>query len=105
MDHCLVLTNCPDTETARGIARALLTERLAACVSLLVPAVSLYRWQGALEEATEIPLLIKTRSAHYPAVQARIAQLHPYEVPEIIALPITHGLPAYLDWLTEETSS
>ena len=78
---------------------------MAACVTIQAPATSLYHWQGALEEATEVPLLIKTRTACYPALQQRIVELHPYSVPEVIALPITHGLPAYLDWLTEETSS
>jgi len=105
MDHCLVLTNCPDAGVAHAIDRTLLSERLAACVTIQAPATSLYHWQGALEEATEVPLLIKTRTACYPALQQRIVELHPYSVPEVIALPITHGLPAYLDWLTEETSS
>lgn len=105
MDHCLVLTHCPDAGVAHAIARTLLSERLAACVTIQAPATSLYHWRGALEEATEVPLLIKTRTACYPALQQRIVELHPYSVPEVIALPITHGLPAYLDWLTEETSS
>lgn len=99
----LVLTHCPDTETAEAIAHALVEARLAACVNLLPPLRSVYRWQGAVETASEIGLLIKSTVQTYPALEAAIRARHPYEVPEIIALDITHGLPAYLDWLAQET--
>jgi periplasmic divalent cation tolerance protein len=103
MQTLLVLTNCPDQATADSIAQAVVGSRLAACVNILAPVRSLYRWQGAVESATEIPLLIKSTATAYPALEARIRELHPYEVPEIVALPITQGLPAYLNWVAAET--
>ena len=99
----LVLTNCPDEKTANAIALAVVEAGLAACVNILPRVQSIYRWQGQVESATEIPLLIKSTTARYPALQAAIAQRHPYDVPEIIALPITRGLPAYLNWVAAET--
>ena len=99
----LVIANCPDEACANQIALAVVEAGLAACVNLLPRVQSIYRWQGAVESASEIPLLIKSTAANYPAVEARIGELHPYEVPEIIALPITQGLPAYLNWLATET--
>jgi periplasmic divalent cation tolerance protein len=99
----LVLTNCPDAACAERIARALVDARLAACVNILAPARSVYRWQGAVEQADEVPLLIKTTAGRYTALEAAIRQHHPYEVPEIVALPIGRGLPAYLQWLADET--
>lgn len=103
METLLIITNCPDEETANAIALALVEAKLAACVNILPRVQSLFRWQGVVESATEIPLLIKATSANYPALEAKIRQLHPYEVPEIIALPVTHGLPAYLNWVAAET--
>lgn len=103
METLLVITNCPDEETANAIALALVEAKLAACVNILPRVQSVFRWQGVVESATEIPLLIKATSANYPALEAKIRQLHPYEVPEIIALPVTHGLPAYLNWVAAET--
>ncbi|NJD26533.1 MAG: divalent-cation tolerance protein CutA [Betaproteobacteria bacterium] len=103
MQTLLVLTNCPDQATADTIAQALVRSRLAACVNILAPARSLYRWQGAVESATEIPLLIKSTAAAYPALEARLRELHPYEVPEIVAVPVERGLPAYLNWVAAET--
>jgi periplasmic divalent cation tolerance protein len=99
----LVLTNAPDVATAERIARHLVEERLAACVNRLGPCRSVYRWQGAVEEAEEIPLLIKTTAARYPAVEAAIRALHPYELPEVVAVRIERGLPAYLAWVAQET--
>ena len=99
----LVLTNCPDAGCAERIAAALIEQRLAACVNILAPARSVYRWQGAVEQADEVPLLIKTTAERYAALEATIRQHHPYEVPEIVALPIDRGLPAYLQWLADET--
>lgn len=99
----LVLCNAPDNAVAKRIAQALLAERLAACVSIQAPCHSMYRWQGQVEQATEIPLVIKTTLTHYAAVQAKIQALHPYELPEIVSVCIEHGLPAYLAWLAAET--
>ncbi|WP_072427706.1 divalent-cation tolerance protein CutA [Chitinimonas taiwanensis] len=101
----LVLCNAPDTAFAESLARTLLERRLAACVNLLPVARSLYQWQGQIETADEIPMLIKTTAAQYAALQAAIQGLHPYAVPEIIALPVVAGLPAYLDWVAAETGS
>ena len=103
MDIRLVITNCPDEETANRIALAMVEAKLAACVNILPRVQSIYRWQGAVESAAEVPLLIKTTAAAYPALEAAIRENHPYDVPEIIALPITAGLPAYLNWVAEET--
>lgn len=99
----LVITNCPDEETANAIALAVVEEKLAACVNILPRVQSIYRWQGSVESAAEIPLLIKATTRNYPALEARIKALHPYEVPEIIALPVSRGLPAYLNWVAAET--
>jgi periplasmic divalent cation tolerance protein len=104
MPTLLVLTNCPDEASANAIALALVEERLAACVSILPRVQSVYRWQGAVESATEIPLFIKSTATNYPALEAAIRDRHPYQVPEIIALPVEHGLPAYLDWIATETT-
>lgn len=103
MEPLLIITNCPDEEVANAIALALVEEKLAACVNVLPRVQSVYRWQGAVESASEIPLLIKSTAASYAALESRIGELHPYEVPEIIAVPIVHGLPAYLNWLAGET--
>jgi periplasmic divalent cation tolerance protein len=99
----VVLTNCPDDQSAERIARALVENQLAACVNRLAPVASIFRWQGAVEEADEVPLLIKCTRERYPAVEQAIRQLHPYSVPEIIALPITAGFAPYLRWVAEET--
>lgn len=104
MDALLVLTNLPDEASARGLAEHLVSARLAACVNILAPCRSLYRWQGKLEDATEIPVLIKTTAQRYPALEAAIRARHPYELPEIVAVPIGPALPAYLAWLAAETT-
>lgn len=101
----LVLTNLPDAERARALADALVEARLAACVNILAPCRSVYRWEGKLEDATEVPLLIKTTAERYPALEAAIRRHHPYELPEIIAVPIERGLPEYLGWVASETST
>lgn len=103
MEPLLVLTNVPDAVSAEKIARALIDSRAAACVNVLAECHSIYRWQGRVETAAEIPLLIKTTVANYPLVEQIVRTQHPYDVPELIAIPITHGLPAYLDWLATET--
>lgn len=102
-DVLLVLTNVPDRDTAMTIANALIAEKVAACVNVLGACSSVYRWQGEVERAEEIPLLIKTTGARYAALEAAIRKLHPYELPEIIAVPVAHGLPGYLHWVAEAT--
>ena len=103
MEPLLVITNLPDQDSARRVAEALIAGHLAACVNLLAPCTSVYRWQGKIESAEEIPLLIKTLASHYGKVEAAIRQHHPYELPEIIAVPISAGLPEYLNWVAAET--
>jgi len=101
----LVLTNLPDEASAHALATALIEARLAACVNILAPCRSVYRWQGRIEDATEVPLLIKTTAERYAALEAAIRAQHPYELPEIIAVPVDRGLPDYLAWLSLETRS
>ncbi|MBI5786399.1 MAG: divalent-cation tolerance protein CutA [Rhodocyclales bacterium] len=105
MEALLVLTNLPDAASAQALAEHVVSERLAACVNILAPCRSVYRWQGQVETAEEVPLLIKTTAARYPDLEAAIRARHPYELPEIVAVPISRGLPAYLAWLTAETTS
>jgi periplasmic divalent cation tolerance protein len=104
MPAVMVLTNAPDRAVARRIADALIEARLAACVNLLADCTSVYRWKGEIETAGEVPLLIKTRSEIYDEVEAAIRRLHPYELPEIIALPIERGSPDFLDWVYAQTN-
>jgi len=99
----LVLTNCPDADTAAHLRRELVKARLAACVNQLGPVQSTYRWQGAIQEATEVTLLIKTTRDRYPALQAEVRRLHPYSVPEICAIAVERGSPDYLTWVRMET--
>lgn len=99
----LVLTQMPDRASAEALARALVEERLAACVSIGAPASSLYHWRGQIETAEEVPVAIKTRAGRYPAVEAAIVARHPYELPEVLAVPVHDGLDRYLDWIGAET--
>ncbi len=99
----IVLTNLPDEDDAHRVAEALVAERLAACVNVLAGCRSIYRWQGGIERADEVPLLIKTTRSRYRALQARLQELHPYDLPEILAWEPCRGLPAYLDWIADET--
>ena len=99
----IVITNCPDEPTAERIARTVVEQRLAACVNRMAPVHSTYRWEGRIENALEVPLRIKTTRARYPDLEAAIRSLHPYSVPEIIAIPATAGYPPYLRWVDEET--
>ncbi|MBL8414685.1 MAG: divalent-cation tolerance protein CutA [Propionivibrio sp.] len=103
MNMLLVLTNLPDRATAEALATVLVEDRLAACVNILQPCRSVYRWQGAVETAEEVPLLIKTSEARYAALENAIRVRHPYETPEIIAVPVALGLPDYLAWVMTET--
>lgn len=99
----LVISNAPDRAKAEHIAEALVATNVAACVNILAECSSIYRWEGKIERATEVPLLIKTTAEAYPRLEAELRKLHPYAVPEIIAIPISAGLPAYLDWVQTET--
>ena len=99
----LILTTCPDEQTARSIARALVEERLAACGNVVPGVLSIYRWKGAIEEAGETLLLLKVPAAGAAAAAARLRTLHPYEVPEILVLAIDRGAPDYLRWVVDET--
>ncbi len=103
-DKIVVLTTCESIDQARTLARALVKERLAACVNILPGATSIYRWKDAIEEASEVMLVIKSRRDVFPQLQAAIAHLHTYEIPEAIALPIVAGSDAYLHWLDRETA-
>lgn len=102
-EFLLALTTVPDEATGRDIARALVEKRLAACVTVTAAAASVYRWRGKICEEAERVLLIKTRSELFPALEEALRSLHPYEVPELIALPVERGSKAYLDWLRTET--
>jgi len=95
----IVFTTCPDVETAERIARVLVEEGLAACVNILPPMRSIYKWKGKTEGTDEQLLVIKITQARFPEVMNRIRALHPYELPEVIAVPIADGLPEYLAWL------
>lgn len=99
----LVQTNLPDQAGAENIAQHLIAAKLAACVSIMAPCTSIYHWQGKTKSATEIPLLIKTTKQRYAAVEAAIRKLHPYELPEIIYVTVDGGLPAYIQWIQQET--
>ena len=99
----LVLSNLPDAASAEKLAEAAVEQRLAACVNVLAPCTSVYRWQDQLEKSQEVPVLIKTTRAAYPALEALIRANHPYELPEIIAVSLQAGLPGYLHWVIEET--
>ena len=104
MSALLVLTNLPDRAAAQRLADALIDKRVAACVNILAPCRSVYRWKDAVQHDEEHPLLIKTTAERYPALEAAIRAGHPYELPEIVAVPIERGLAAYLDWVVMETT-
>ncbi len=99
----LVLTNLPDHATAAALGSALVEARLAACANILAPCTSVYRWQAAVETASEVPVLLKTTRARYAELEAAIRARHPYELPEIVAVPVEHGLDAYLAWVNAAT--
>ena len=101
----LVMTTLPDEDTAHRIARDMVERGLAACVSIGAPVRSIYRWRGGIEEAIEIPLTFKTADTRYDALEQALRAAHPYELPEIVALPVDRGLDAYLHWVDETTGS
>jgi periplasmic divalent cation tolerance protein len=100
----VVLSTFPDADKAAQVARVLVEERLAACVNLVATVRSIYRWQGAVQDDAESLAIIKTTPERYPALAARLAELHPYDVAEIIALPLADGHPPYLTWLAGAVS-
>jgi len=104
MSALLVFTNLPERAAAERLAEALVAKRLAACINILAPCRSVYRWQGVVQHEEEHPVLIKTTRAAYAELEAEIRAHHPYELPEIVAVPIERGLPAYLDWVAAETA-
>lgn len=97
--HQLILCTCPDAATADKLARALITEKLAACVNILPGISSIYAWQGQVETAQEHLLLIKSHQDRYAAIEATLKSLHPYQLPEIIAVAIERGALDYLKWI------
>ena len=103
MSTLLVLTNLPDRAAAERLADLLVGKRLAACVNILAPCRSVYRWNGAVQHDEEHPMLIKTTAERYPELEKALRAGHPYELPEIVAVPIERGLPAYLEWVAAET--
>ena len=99
----LVLSTAPDASVARVIARVLIERRLAACVNLLPAVASIYRWKGAIEESGEVLMVIKTTSARLAELEPALLELHPYEVPEFVALAAEHVAAPYLEWLRAES--
>jgi periplasmic divalent cation tolerance protein len=103
-DFLLVVCTCPTNSAAAAIATALLEERVAACVNQVPGIKSMYRWEGRIEHDDEVLLLIKTTRQMYPRVEETIGKLHPYELPEIIGVPLTAGSEAYLHWIKNATN-
>jgi len=103
-DVLLVISTFPDAETAGRIARELVIEKLAACANIAQPVHSIYRWQGKVEDASETMVFFKTTPQRFARFQAKLRSLHPYDVPEIISLPVPDGLPDYLRWVSESCS-
>jgi periplasmic divalent cation tolerance protein len=100
----VVLTTVESPEQGRTLVRRLVDQRVIACGTVLGGATSIYRWQGAVEEASETQVLLKTRRDRWTELQAAVTAAHPYDVPELLALPVAHGLGAYLDWLALEAT-
>jgi periplasmic divalent cation tolerance protein len=103
MSALVVITNLPDRASAEKLADSLIEQRVAACVNILAPCRSVYRWKDAVQHDEEHPVLIKTSPDRYADLERAILAVHPYELPEIIAVPTERGLPAYLDWVQNET--
>lgn len=104
-DHLLIYCSCPDQASAEALANRLVDGQLAACVGILPGVQSVYRWAGRRESAQEHLLTIKTRAELYPALEQTIVAGHPYELPEIVAVPITHGLAGYLAWVDDNVTN
>ena len=104
-DALLVFTTLPSADKAAELAKVVVEERLAACANLLPAIRSIYHWQGKLQDENEVLVLLKTRAEHLERLKLRILELHPYEVPEVLAVPVEAGYQPYLDWLAGETKS
>ena len=104
-DVIILLSTFPDIAAARTAVRTLVEERLVACGNIMPGVESIYRWQGAVETSMEVMVIFKTTADSAEAAQARLRELHPYEVPEILRLPVDGGWPPYLDWVRDSTSS
>ncbi|MCU7843648.1 MAG: divalent-cation tolerance protein CutA [Candidatus Thiodiazotropha sp. (ex Monitilora ramsayi)] len=103
--HLLILSTAPDPETAEQLANALIEQRLAACVNLLPQITSLYEWKGKLQKSGEVLMMIKSTKQNYSALEAVLRAKHPYELPEILAVPVEQGLQGYLDWVERCTNT
>ena len=101
--HIVVLTTLENGDQARAFVRQLLERRVIACGTVFADVTSLYRWNGDVQEAAETQVLLKTRRDRWEDLQAAVRELHPYDVPELLALPVQEGLPSYLDWVADET--
>jgi periplasmic divalent cation tolerance protein len=102
-DGLLVITTLPNADAAAELAKNVVGERLAACANLIPALRSIYKWQGKMQDENEVLVLFKTRQEHYENLKSCILELHPYEVPEVLAIPVEQGYAAYLDWLAAET--
>lgn len=104
-EYIFVFITAPNEEEAAKISRTIVGERLAACVNIIRSVRSIYRWQGRVEDESEVLMIVKTKRTLFERLQGRVKELHSYEVPEIIGLPVIEGSKAYLDWLTQETDT
>ncbi len=104
VSYCLVLTTFDNREDAESLVTRLVHDRLVACGTIVGNALSIYEWQGTVEQAAEFLVLLKTRSLHWDGIEAVVRELHPYDVPELLTIPIDKGLPAYLAWLAHQTT-
>jgi periplasmic divalent cation tolerance protein len=102
-DAMLVLTTLPNADAAGELAKSLVEEKLAACANIFPAVRSVYKWQGKIQDENEVLVLLKTRQEHFERLKSRILELHPYEVPEVLAIPVEQGYQAYLEWLARET--
>jgi len=102
-DAMLVLTTLPNADAAAEMAKRVVDERLAACANLFPAVRSIYKWQAKVEDQNEVLILFKTRQQHFERLKSRILELHPYEVPEVLAIPVEQAYQPYLEWLARET--
>lgn len=100
MSHTVILSTCPDIATAHQLAEGLLEKKLAACVNILPSMVSLYHWQGKIEQSSECQLIIKSCESKWTLIESYMEQHHPYDVPELLSIPVANGGQAYLQWLS-----
>jgi len=104
-DYLLVMTNLPDRDVALRLAQTLIGKGVAACVNILGECSSVYRWEGEVQTEREVPVLIKTRADQYALLQQEILACHPYELPEIVAVPVVAGHKPFLDWVSAQVSA